>query len=423
MHERRIHVRPWHLASTGGSSQGRRRSGLAAAISLACLIPTFALLAPASTWGPPQTSLTLAAIALISYFGATAIRSAKALDAAFIAALVALVLLGPLPAAVIWIATEVGAFLFQRRRIEAFLANAASFGWATLGAALLLSASTGDLPAGGAPAAQDYPVIVAAGFVMLAINFFVAAVIIDVVRDGNRLLPLARRELLGPLPVTFSMLVVGAVTIFLQGEIGMLALGLFACAVLIPEAVLPLVFKPQPVADLEHGEAVSLYAQAMADSLGLGRSTRLVVKDAAAFMRTPELRSREGELSDVSDGHRIALVEAVLYHGEHWDGHGGTPGAVGGEMIPLESRILAVADAWSGLTAKGSPGLSHAQALNQIQSRAGMHFDPAMVEAALEVVAQERFGVTPEAVAYQPRLHRLPLPQLTRRLAALAGAA
>jgi hypothetical protein len=421
MDERRIHVRPWHLASTGGSSQGRRRSGLAAAISLACLIPAFALLAPASTWGPPQTFLTLAAIALISYFGATAIRSAKALDAAFIAALVALVVLGPLPAAVIWIATEVGAFLFQRRRIEAFLANAASFGWATLAAALLLSASTGDLPAGGAPAAQDYPVIVAAGFVMLMINFFVAAVIIDVVRDGNRLLPLARRELIGPLPVTFSMLLVGAVTIFLQVELGMLALGLFACAVLIPEAVLPIVFKPHPVSDLDHADAVSLYAQAMSEVLGLGRSFRLVVKDAATYMREPQLRSREGKLSDLSDRHRIAVVEAVLYHGEHWDCHGGTPGAVGGEMIPLASRILAVADAWSGLTAKGSPRLNHAQALNQIRSRAGMHFDPAMVQAARKVVAQERFGVAPEAVAYQPRLHRLPLPQLTRRLAALAS--
>src|SRR5205085_3033296 len=108
-----------------------------------------------------------------------------------------------------------------------------------------------------------------------------------------------------------------------------------------PEAILPLVLRTHPVSELDHTDAVSLYAQAMADTLGLDRSDRLVVKDAAAFMRAPNLRSRDGEVSDLSDRHRIALVEAVLYHGEHWDGHGGTPGAVGGEMIPLASRILA----------------------------------------------------------------------------------
>ena len=392
-------------------------------LALAGLLPAFALLAPASTWAPPETSLTLAAIAFISYFGATAIRSAKALDAAFIAALIALVLLGPLPAAVIWIATEIGAFVFQRRRIEAFLANAASFGWGTLAASLLLSAVTADLPGGGTPAAGDYPVIVAAGFLMLAINFFVAAFIIDVIRDGDRILPLAKRELIGPLPVTVSMVAVGAVTLALHAPLGVLALGVFACAVVIPQTVLPLLFRPHPMSELEHVEAVGLYAQAMSEVLGLGRAHRLVVRDAASYMRDPQLRSREGVLSDLSDRHRIALVEAVLYHREHWDGHAGTPGAIGGEMIPIASRILAVADAWSGLTAKSSPGLSHEQALTQLEARAGMHFDPTVVEAARTVVTQQRFGISPQEVAYQPRIHHLPATRLAQKIGLMADAA
>jgi HD-GYP domain-containing protein (c-di-GMP phosphodiesterase class II) len=55
-------------------------------------------------------------------------------------------------------------------------------------------------------------------------------------------------------------------------------------------------------------------------------------------------------------------------------------------MIPLTSRILAVADAWAHLTAGGYPRLTHAQALGLLEARAGLHFDPAVVAVAARLV-------------------------------------
>jgi hypothetical protein len=174
------------------------------------------------------------------------------------------------------------------------------------------------------------------------------------------------------------------------------------------------------VSDLEHTQAVAVYADAIAGSLELPNVERLVLKDAAQYVRERPMVPRDGLFSDDGEAHRNAVVEAVLYYREHWDGHGGTPGAVGGAMIPMSSRVLAVADGWSRLTSKGSPGLSHGQALNQIEARAGMHFDPDVVKAAMKVVRWERLGRVTDG-AWEPRLHRVPLPRFVRWLGAMTA--
>jgi hypothetical protein len=212
------------------------------------------------------------------------------------------------------------------------------------------------------------------------------------------------------------MTAVGTATTFLYGEVGVLALASFTLAVFGPQLLLPMLLRPRPVAELDHTSAVRVYALAIADVLDLGYRKCQVLKDAAQFIRERPLVPRSGDLSNQSDAHRLALVEAVLYYREHWDGRGGKPGAFGGELIPLTSRILAVADAWSGLTSKDSPQLSHSQAMHQLTSRAGMHFDPAIVAAAAQVVEDEQLGL-PAKVAYQPKLHAIPLPRFAGRLA------
>ena len=87
-------------------------------------------------------------------------------------------------------------------------------------------------------------------------------------------------------------------------------------------------------------------------------------------------------------------------------------------MTPVTSRIVAVADTWSALTAKGGPQLSHAEALLELENAAGTRFDPRVVEAARAVVAEER--VSAEMPAPEPRLHALHLPAQLRRLVATA---
>jgi hypothetical protein len=216
------------------------------------------------------------------------------------------------------------------------------------------------------------------------------------------------------------MTAMATATVFLYDAVGILALGLFALAVQVPQLVIPALMRPRPVSELDHTGAVRLYALAIADVLDLGYRKCQVLKDAAQFLRERPMVPRDGQLSNLSTAHRLALVEAVLYYREHWDGIGGKPGAFGGDLIPLTSRILAVADAWAGLTSKNSPQLSHAQAMHQLEARAGMHFDPAIVAAAAQVVADEHLGL-PARIAYQPKIHRLPLPRVAGRALSAAS--
>jgi putative two-component system response regulator len=88
----------------------------------------------------------------------------------------------------------------------------------------------------------------------------------------------------------------------------------------------------------------------------------------------------------------------AAYHHERWDGSGYPHGLVG-EAIPLCARIVAVADVYDALTSKRcyKDAYSHHMARSIIAGDAGTHFDPAIVEAFLEieddfVAIQERFS-------------------------------
>jgi hypothetical protein len=399
---------------------GRRRllSLVFGALATAALIPAFPLLAPESSWMPIPVAAALLAVALIGNVNAFWSPEVRLqIDSDFVVVLLAVVLLGPLPAAVIWIASAGFWIAIRRPPLHGIFATVASFGWATLAASLVLNAVCTGNPA-KLDTATAYPAIALAGFVLLAVNFVIARGIFAVIGLGRSLVATVVREFVDPLPGTCFMLALGVATAYLYTKIGVLAFGVFVLITTVPQALLPLLLKRRLVSELEHTQAVAVYADAIAGSLDLSDADRLVLKDAAQYVRERPLVPRDGTFSDLSQAHRTALVEAVLYYREHWDGHGGTPGAVGGAMIPITSRVLAVADAWSRLTANGSPGLSHGQALNQLEARAGMHFDPGVVKAAIDVVRWERLGRAADG-PWEPRLHRVPLPRLVRWLGAM----
>jgi HD-GYP domain-containing protein (c-di-GMP phosphodiesterase class II) len=80
----------------------------------------------------------------------------------------------------------------------------------------------------------------------------------------------------------------------------------------------------------------------------------------------------------------------VLFHHERWDG-AGYPSGLRGRSIPLEARLLAVADAFDAMT---SPrpyrhALTTDRALAEIAICAGSQFDPTVAEAFLRVWAEE----------------------------------
>ena len=87
----------------------------------------------------------------------------------------------------------------------------------------------------------------------------------------------------------------------------------------------------------------------------------------------------------------LSLAKNIAYfHHERWDGRG-YPYGLRENEIPLEARIMALADAYEELTAAIDPEkrLPHPQAMGVIVRSAGHQFDPIIVDAF--VVSQEIF--------------------------------
>jgi hypothetical protein len=381
----------------------RRISLVLGLVANAALVPAYVFLAPSSSWTPPILVIAIGALALVGCFNSVQVanrpRSAF-LDSEFVAALLAVVLLGPLPAFCVWAAGELAYLILIPMRREAHLANVASYGWAALVGSLVFDA----LVPGGVSAAVDpaaWLAIAATGAVVVCVNFAVTNAIVAYVLDGRSAASLIHSELITAAPAVALMIATGTVTVFLYLAIGIPALALFSATVFIPRMAARLGLDERALNGVEHAEVLPRYAEGIASAMQLERAERLVIRDAASFIRmrsgTPEMCGNEaplgelahlsgGKLSDLSDGHRHALVEALFYKGEHWDGRGGMPGAVGGEMIPLTSRILAVADAWAHMTAGGYPRLTNSEALDLLEARAGLHFDPTVVAVAASLV-------------------------------------
>jgi hypothetical protein len=82
--------------------------------------------------------------------------------------------------------------------------------------------------------------------------------------------------------------------------------------------------------------------------------------------------------------------QAVRYHHERYDG-AGYPEGIAGEVIPLESRIIAVADTYDSMTSDRSyrKGLTHGEAIAELKRVAGTQLDPKIVGAFLSIIQQE----------------------------------
>lgn len=82
------------------------------------------------------------------------------------------------------------------------------------------------------------------------------------------------------------------------------------------------------------------------------------------------------------------VTEEILHHHERWDGSG-YPAGLSGEKIPLNSRILAIVDAYDVMTHEQlyQPARSHEEAIAELQQQAGRQFDPRLVERFINQVS------------------------------------
>ena len=85
------------------------------------------------------------------------------------------------------------------------------------------------------------------------------------------------------------------------------------------------------------------------------------------------------------------ISNVVLYHHEKWDGSG-YPKGLRGEEIPINSRIIKVADAYDSMTNDRSyrTQMTPAEAMGELQNCSGTDFDPQVVEVFIgQVLANE----------------------------------
>ena len=84
------------------------------------------------------------------------------------------------------------------------------------------------------------------------------------------------------------------------------------------------------------------------------------------------------------------IVPAVYHHHEQYDGTG-YPLGLKGEEIPMEARILAVADTYDAMTSDRAyrSALSHEIAVAELKRCAATQFDPRMV--AVFIIEMEKY--------------------------------
>ncbi len=93
-------------------------------------------------------------------------------------------------------------------------------------------------------------------------------------------------------------------------------------------------------------------------------------------------------------------LSVILHHHERVDGKG-YPKGLKGSQIPLEARVVAVADVWDALTSDRAyrKGWSPQEALAHIEAGAGSHFDEAAVDALVQIATEWGVRGAPEGQA------------------------
>ena len=84
------------------------------------------------------------------------------------------------------------------------------------------------------------------------------------------------------------------------------------------------------------------------------------------------------------------ISEWILCHHERVDGRG-YPAGLPAEEIPVEARILAVADAYEAMTADRvyRRAMPASEAERELREQSGAQFDAAVVDALLSAIAVE----------------------------------
>jgi diguanylate cyclase (GGDEF)-like protein/putative nucleotidyltransferase with HDIG domain len=158
-----------------------------------------------------------------------------------------------------------------------------------------------------------------------------------------------------------------------------------------------------------HSKRVRELATKIAKAMNLSQhqiddiSTLGLLHDIGKIIVSGEILEKPGRLNEEeyeeikkhpSIGYRMlktisefsSIADGVLMHHERWDGKG-YPTGISGEEIPIEARIIAIADAYDAMISSRpyrKEGMSFEKARQELMDCAGTQFDPSIIELMIK---------------------------------------
>jgi putative nucleotidyltransferase with HDIG domain len=421
-----------------GEARGEPTLAWAAGLCLAAALAAAALLSRTADWQPVSLVVTVLVLAVGSDLLEADTKSLR-LSGSFLALVLAMVLLGPAPAAAIGlVATAFRVAVRRPRRVAALVDVATCTVFPLLGglAARLIVEQTGI-----SHRDPDFLIMVFGIFVLSNfVNFSLIAQATSFL-DGVSLRRRLEHDFLPVLPWEMVTALVTVAIVALYVRVHLPALVLAALAILTFQYLLRELLTSQLRAEELEKRTTQLATMqvgvlaAMVQTLGLrdrmtarhsaavARFAREIASAAGRSEEEQELVHTAGLLHDIGkfalpdaillgqrplddedwvqirrhpeDGARVVrrvdgygpVADIVLLHHERLDG-AGYPYGLEGDDIPLFARIIAVADAYDVMTARDSyrAAMTSGDACTELRRSAGSQFDPWVVETFIAVL-------------------------------------
>jgi putative nucleotidyltransferase with HDIG domain len=405
---------------------------------LAAAVVSGAALSSSGDWRPFSLFVVLLGAASLS---ACFKHETKGFNATtcFLAIALAMVLLGPTPAAVVGVTAMLVNGWRRSARLRFVFTNISTYATFPLIGGALFEAL-------GGPGLQDdygsvYVLLVLGVFMLTnAINFLLIAVDIAVM-DHQQVLRSFRTVYLPTVPAELAVGFLTAAVAFVYQRHDISALALLIVVAFIFQYLLGAVLsslqrkeeleaRTQQLASLQvgllstvlqtlsmrdkmtarHSAAVARYARAVAREMGLSRREQEIIHtagllhDIGKFIFPDSILMADTKLTDEQyeivkkhpeQGARLveriegygSVAEIVLAHHERIDGRG-YPFGLRGDDIPLASRIISVADTYDVMTSRDSyrVPVSSDEAVAELRRVSGSQLDAAVVEVFVRLL-------------------------------------
>lgn len=413
------------------------------AILLVCFLLAY-LSRDVGSWNPQIFALLLATVLLADLLPIdTSFRIS--LSASALGFLLAICLLGPLPAMVIGMTAQLVDGILHRTRLAAFVSNLASFTAAPLFGGLAVYAAS--QATGISTSAPEFIVVMLSGLASVVVVNYAITGLDQWVTYGRSPIELFRSLVVPVLPSEAAMLVLASIIVYAETHIGPAALAtllglLFLYLWLYREllisqqraeeldsrthqlatlqvGVLTAMLRTLAVRDhmtARHSAAVARYSRELARAAGCNEAemelvhTAGLLHDIGKFIFPDHILLADARLTDEDweivkchpyQGAKIVrevegygpVADIILGHHERIDGTG-YPRGMRGDEIPLLARVISVCDTYDVLTARDSyrEPIAPDAAMEELRRVAGSQLDPRLVEIFCDLVSRGELG-------------------------------